>query len=229
MNKKHIENIERANTTLFEKKLHELASIGELDFSVNKLAQETYSELEPLSISDEELQLFYRTVKKASQEKALKDAIMHLSVNLAFGRLLQFLREKSGLAQIDIARLLHKDKSYVENLETCQINPLKIHIKDLVNILELYHINISQFIRAVKESTTLSSVKTGQIHVMARSTAKAGTKERGVNVSHALDSVLLAIAKKEGQNHQSKTDIDHNFIDELRKELTQRGSIDLLS
>jgi transcriptional regulator with XRE-family HTH domain len=226
MNKKHIEKLEKTEVSVFEKKLHDMASSGELDSFINKIADQIYNELIPTPLSEVELKSLYQTVKKASQKKALKYAKKYLTVNLVFGRLLQFLRKKSGLTQIDIARLLHKDRLYIENLENCQINPLKIPLCDLVDILELFRINLSEFVRAVKEYATLLSAKKSKVSAMARSSVKAGTKERGESLSHAIDSVLLAIAKKEGQNHH--TDVDSNLLEELKKELIKRGSNDLL-
>lgn len=226
MNKKHIEKLERTDVSVFEKILHDMALSGELDSSINKIADQTYNELIPTPLSEGELKSLYQTAKKASQKKALRDARKYLTVHLAFGRLLQFLRDKSGLAQIDIARLLRKDKTYVEKLEDCQIDPLKMPACDLVDILELFRINLSEFVRAVKEYVTLLSAKTSKVSGMARSSVKAGTKERGESLSHAIDSVLLEIAKKEGQNHHA--DVDSNFLEELKKELIKRGSNDLL-
>ena len=226
MNKKHIEKLEKTDVSVFEKKLHYMASSGELDSFINKIADRIYNELIPTPLSERELKSLYQTVKKASQKKVLRDARKYLTVNLAFGRLLQFLRDKSGLTQIDIARLLRKDKSYVENLENCQIDPLKMPVCDLVDILELFRINLSEFVRAIKEYATLLSTKTSKVSAMARSSIKVGTKRRGESLAHAIDSVLLAIAKKEGQNHH--TDVDSNLLEELKKELIKRGSNDLL-
>lgn len=228
MNWKHIEKIEKIEVSIFEKKLRDLASVGKLEASMDRLTEQICRELVPTTLSEEELKSLYQTAKKASQEKALRDARKYLTVNLAFGRLLQFLRDKSGLTQIDIARLLRKDKSYVENLENCRVDPLKMPIRDLADILELFRINLSEFVRAVKEIATLSSAKTGKVSAMARSSIKTGTKQRGESLAHAIDSVLLAIAKKEGQSNPDKTDIDDSSLDELRKELVKRGSNDLL-
>src|SRR3990172_6936305 len=157
MSRKCIEELERLDLSVFEKKLHDLVSSGELDSSMNMFADQIYNKLVPTTLSKKELQFLYENIKKASQVKALRDTRVYPTDNLAFGRLLQFLRNKSGLTQIDIARLLCKNKLYVENLENCQIDPLKMPVCDLVDILELFQINISKFIRVVKEFVTLSS------------------------------------------------------------------------
>lgn len=225
MDRKDIEKIE---VSIFEKKLQGLAHSGKLDASMNRLTEQTYGELVPAALSETELKSIYQTVKKASHEKALRDAKIYLTASLAFGRLLHFLRDKSGLTQIDIAKLLRRDKSYVERLENCKIDPLKMPISDLADIIELFRINISELVRAIKETATLSYAKTSNINAMARASIKAGTKQRGESISHAIDSVLLAIAKKEGANDRNKTDIDESFLNELRKELRNRGCSDLL-
>lgn len=225
MDRKDIEKIE---VSIFEKKLQGLAHSGKLEASMNRLTEQTYSELVPAALSETELKSIYQTVKKASHEKALVDAKIYLTASLAFGRLLHFLRDKSGLTQIDIARLLRRDKSYVESLENCKIDPLKMPISDLADIVELFRINVSELVRAVKETATLSYAKASNVNAMARASIKAGTKQRGESISHAIDSVLLAIAKKEGASDHNKTDIDDSFLNELRKELLKRGCSDLL-
>ena len=63
MNKKHIEKLEKTDVSVFEKKLHAMASSGEL-----------YNELIPTPLSERELKSLYQTVKKASQKKVLRDA-----------------------------------------------------------------------------------------------------------------------------------------------------------
>lgn len=228
MNKKYIEKLKKIDLTVFGKKLHDLAINGKLIPSMNDITYQEYNELIPTTISETELQSLYQGVKKASKVKRIRDAKTHLTTNLAFGRLLQFLRDKSGLTQIDIAKLLGKDKSYIENLESCRINPLKMPISDLVDILDLFQIRLSKFVLAAKESLILLSTKTNTESAMARSPIKAGTKEREESLSHAMDSVLLEIEKKKGQCRQNKAEIDNKFLEELRKELIKRGNNDLL-
>lgn len=221
-------DVERMDIQAIEDKLQDMAHRGLLEAAMNKLTEESYKELTPTALSEVELNSLYQTVKQASQVKALRDAKKYLTVSLAFGRLLQYLRDKSGLTQNDIAGLLRKDKSYIENLENCQVDPLKMPISDLADIIELFRINLSELMRAVKETATLSYAKTSKINAMARSPIKAGTQQRGDSVAHAIDSVLLAIAKKEGLSDQNRMKIDESFLAGLRKELLKRGHSDLL-
>ena len=69
---------------------------------------------------------------------------------------------------------------------------------DLVDIRTI-RINLSEFVRAIKEYATLISTKTSKVNAMARSSIKVGTKRRE-SLAHAIDSVLLAIARRKGES-----------------------------
>lgn len=223
MSREHIEKIKKLDLVEFEKALQDM------DFRGKEFAEVLYKEIKPVTLSNEELQCFYYTAKKASYEKALVDARKNLSsIKLPLGRLIQFLRDKSGLSQIDIAKVLKKEESYIENLENGQINPLKLPVTDIADIMELFKITLSEFLIAINKFIALSTLKPNKVNVMARSSTKVGTKERGDSLSHAMDAALLEIAKKNKQIDKIEVEIDKNYIENLKKTLRERGSANLL-
>ena len=218
MKKQQIENIKKVDPVVFEKKLQAMAMEGKFDFAFDDIGEE--------ALSPEEMKRFYKTARKASQENALIKAREGVTkVELPFGRHLQKIRNASGLSQLDVANLLKKNSPYVEKIENGHINPLNLSANDLADIMEVFRLSLTELKAAINEFLSFLAVKPPRVSAMARSSIKAGTKEKGDSVAHAVDATLQAIAKakKKNKEQEKKLEIDQNYLEDLQKLLKNRG------
>jgi transcriptional regulator with XRE-family HTH domain len=176
-----------------------------------------------------EFRRFYQTVKKASHENALTVARRKVvPKNDPFGRFLQLIRTKSELSKRDVAQLLNKDYSYIEKIENGQINPVNLPPPDVVDIMQLFKLTLSELVTGIKAFVSLSIVKKGKISGMARSSIKPGAEGKEDSLAHAMDAALQKIAEKNAQTQQDKTEIDPNYLEAVKEELEKRGEESLL-
>ena len=211
------------NLAAFERKLQSMAAAGELSPGGNEL-----NPTQTASLSDEDRLCFLDTVKRASHERALLEASKKIhKVELPFGRHLQTLRDKCGLTQSDIAKLLKKPHAYIEKIESGQVNPVSMLVTDLVDIMQIFRLTLSDIRTTVTASLLLSAKSTGNVSVMARSSLKTDSKERGDGLGHAMDAVLQTIAKKNAKPENTPT-IDPSFLKSIQAALKERGEKDLL-
>ncbi len=232
MKKQQIEKVKKLELVVFEKKLQSMAEEGEFDFVMDEsLEGISENEIKPATLFYEDFRRFYQTVEKASNENALIDACKKTPVTtLSFGRHLQLIRDQSGLSQPDIAKLLNKDPSYIENIENGRFNPLDLLVDDLADIMQLFRLTLAELKTTIKAFLTLSTQKTIRASAMARSSSKIGTKERGDGLSHAMDAALQAINKKTTkiQEQDDKIEINPKYLEDIQKVLKERGETELL-
>ena len=229
MKKQQIDKVKKLDLAIFEAKLQAMAEDGVFDSAMEESLDRLVRETEPAVLSDKELRQFYQTVRKTSHENAIMEARREVSAaDLPFGRYLQLIRDKSGLSKTDMARLLNKDRSYIEKIENGRINPLHLLAKDVVDIMQLFKLTLTELKTLIKAFLTVSSAKSGRISAMARSSIKPGTKDKGDKLAHAMDAALQAIAKKTARTEPDKTQIDPKYLESVQKEIKQRGAKDLL-
>ena len=211
------------NLVTFDRKLQGMASEGRLlpvDDELNT-SQEA-------SLTDGDRLCFLDTVKRASQERAILEVSKKFcKTELPFGRHLHTIRNKCGLNQSDIAKLLKKPPAYIEKVESGQVNPVTMLVGDLVDIMQLFRLTLSDLKTTVTASLLLSAKSTDNVSVMARSSLKIDTKERGDGLGHAMDAVLQAIAKKTAKPEDTPT-IDVSFLKSVQDTLKERGEQELL-
>lgn len=231
MKKQQIEKVRKLDLAVFEKKLQTMTEEGDFDSAMEESLERLVSETVPAALSERELQQLYQTVTKASHENALIEARKKITIaKLPFGRHLQRIRDKSGLSQEDIGRLLRKDPLYIERIENGQINPLKLLPNDLANIMQLFRLTLTELKTTIKAFLSLSAVKPDRISAMARSSIKAGTKEKGDSLAHAMDAALQAIAKKspKTQEQVDQIKIDPKYLEDIKRVLKERRDNGLL-
>lgn len=231
MKKQQVEKVRKLDLAIFEKKLRAMAKKGDFDFAMDEILDISMEETEPADLSDRDLRRFYQTARKAAHENVLIEARKKVSTaELPFGRHLQRIRDKSGLSQADIARLLNKDLSYIEKIENGQINPLKLLVNDLTDIMQLFRLTLTELKITIKAFLSLAAVKPGKVSAMARSSIKAGTKEKGDSVAHAVDAALQAIAKRSPKTREQEEQIkiDPKYLEDIKRVLKERGEEGLL-
>lgn len=231
MKKRQIDRVKKLDLAIFEAKLQTMAKEGAFDSAMEESLNRLVRETEPAMLSDNELQQFYQTVRKASHENAIIEARGKTpATELPFGRHLQLIRDKSGLSQADIARLLNKDISYIEKIENGQISPLKLLAGDLADIMQIFRLTLTELKTTIKAFLSLHSVKTGRIRAMARSSIRAGIKEKGDSLAHAMDATLQAIAKKKHKTVEKEDTIkiDPEYLGAIERVLKERGEEALL-
>ncbi len=232
MKKQQIEEVKKLSLAIFEKKLQSMAEEGEFNSSMGESLKEIpEDETEPAILLDDDLRKFYQTVERASHEKAIIDASKKTPVaTLSFGRHLQLIRDKSGLSQSDIGKLLNKDSAYIEKIENGWINPLHLLANDLADIMQLFRLTLAELKMTIKTFLILSDRKKIRMSTMARSSSRVGTKERGDSLSHAMDAALQAINKKTPkiQEKDDKTEINPKYLEDIKKVLEERGEKELL-
>lgn len=219
MSKNNSENKEKKKD-IFEEKLKEMARDGDLGFALE--------DIKPTTLTINEAHSFYNTVKKASLENKFRIARKALpEERLSFGRHLQWIRKKSRISKEDVAKVLRKDIDFINRLESGRINPLKILEDELIEIMQLFRIGISEFIQTIKAHYQISEVRTGKKYAMARSAFYLASEKKSEALSHAFDAVMQKIGEKEN-DIQDTLEIDEKYIEEIREELRRRGELELL-
>lgn len=222
MKKQQIDKIKKMNLATIDRKLQSMANEYGLCPDGDEL------NTTQASLSDEDRLCFLETVKRASHERALLEASKKVrKAELPFGRHLHTLRDKCGLTQSDIAKLLKKTPAYIEKIENGQVNPVSMLVADLADIMQLFRLTLSEFKSTATASLLLSENSAGNLSVMARSSLKPDTKERGDGIGHAMDAVLQAIAKKTVKPEDTPT-IDASFLKSVHDTLKERDEQELL-
>lgn len=223
MKKQQIDKIKDLDLATFEQKLQSMAGDG-----VPPIGLDNLNDIKPVALTDEDRRRYLGTVRRASHERILLEACKKFrKAELPFGRHLQTIRDKSGLTQADIARLLNKPSAYIDKIENGQVNPVTMLATEIAEIMQLFRLTLSDLKTTVSAFLLLSSRQTSHTHVMARSSIQTGTKERGEGLGHARDAVLQAIAKKKAKTKETPA-IDDSFLVSVQNALKERGEQDLL-
>lgn len=229
MKKRQIDKVKKLDLALFDAKLRAMAENGTFDDAMEESLDRLVQETEPEELTANELKQFYQTVKKASVERAIMEARSKTPVtDLPLGRFLQLVRDRSGLSHVQVARVLNKDASFIERIENGQTDPLSLMADEVVDIMQLFHLTLTEMMCSIKAFLSLAGVKRCKISGMARSSVKADAVDKGERLAHAMDAALHAITKKKTRGRPDSVKIDPGFMEAIKKELKQRKAEDLL-
>lgn len=231
MKKQQINGIKGLGLSAFEVKLRAMAKKGELDLNPAMTEQfdKLYLENGPDLLTDSEIKQLYRTVSKASHESAIIKSKETVTVEgLPFGRFLQLIRDKSGLAKSDIAKLLNKDNPYIEKIENGQLSPLELGANNVADIMQLFRLTMTELITTIRAFLSLTETRRTKASALGRSSIEDGSEERGDALAFAMDAAFLAIKKEQGKKQPDKTKIDQKYIEAVKKILKDRGETNLL-
>lgn len=229
MKKRKIEQVKKLDLVLFDAKLRAMAENGAFEDAMEESFDRLVRKIEPEELTANELKQFYQTVKKASVERAIMEARNKTSLtDLPLGRFLQLVRDRGGLSHVHVAVALNKDASFVERIENGQIDPLSLMADEVVDIMQLFHLTLTEMMCSIKAFLSLANVKRCKISGMARSSVKADAVDKGERLAHAMDAVLHAIAKKKTQGRPDTVKIDPGFMEAIKQELKKRKAEDLL-
>ena len=227
MNKRQTDKVKKINLAVFDAKLRAMGEAGAFDGTMEDSLYRLFEQTEPVELSPDEKSRFYHTVTKASAENAIKEARRKTPVSrLPFGRFLQLVRDRSGLSPAQLAMALNKETSFVERLENGQIDPLQMIAGEIADIMQLFHMTITETIVTLKAFLLTNSVKHQRISGMARSSVKSADK--GAQLAHAMDALQAAIGKKKGHGQPDADKIDPAYIENIRQELENRNAKELL-
>lgn len=229
MKKKQIDKVKNLDLSIFDAKLRDMAEKGIFDDNIEESLDRLVRDTEPTELTNSELKKFYQTLRKASHQNAIIEARRVTPITtLPFGRYLQLIRDKCDLTKTDIAKLLNKDSTYIDRIESGQTNPLYLLSKDVADIMQLFRITVSELKTTIKELLSLSNVKKGKTRAMARSSIKSEERGKGDSLEFAMDAALQAIAKKKDKAYDSNIKIDSDYIEAVKKVLKERGEEILL-
>lgn len=229
MKKNQIDKIKNLDLATFDAKLRAMAEKGTFDDAMDESFDRLLRETEPTKLSVSELGQFYNTVKKASVESSIMEARKKTPAKvLPFGRYLQLIRDNCDLTKADIAKALNKDRTYIDKIENGQTNPLHLLTEDVVDIMQLFRISISELKMIIKAFLSFTAVNKGKASAMARSSIKAGVKGREDSLGLAMDAALQEIAKKKDKTRQDNIKIDPDYIEPVKKILEEREEQSLL-
>lgn len=226
MEKRSIDKIINLDESVFEKKLNTMAKMDDL---TENCINQIFDKIQPIEISTQERNQFYKTVKKASDRKVLLEARKNTpSSDLPFGRYLQRIRDNSGLSEIDISNFLNKDSSYIEGIENGRVNPLDLAANEIADIMQLFRLTFSELKTAITAFLDFIPAKKGRITAMARSSGKIACDKKGTKFEFARDAALQAILKKKSPASPRKAEIDPDYLEAIKDILEQRNEKNLL-
>lgn len=218
-----------------EKLLNDLVArgikLGQIDLELNDTNVDSLLEQAHEEVSDE---LKVR-VKAKLRTKIVESAIASARASIAwkglpFGRYLEQVRNRAGLTRPVVAEWLGQTDEYLQRIERGDANPTQLPTRDVVHIIELFHIRLS----AVSEML-LATVHAAQSKQTYRAAARShgGLRHdvRSEDVERALDAFTRKIRKRvvsESVATEPPTEIK-GYLVKLENELKKRGRVDLLS
>ena len=219
-----------------EKFLNDLLSrgikLGHIDLELNDTIVDSL-----LETSDEVSVEAKARVKSRLKAKIVEVAIASARPSIAwkglpFGRYLEQVRNRAGLTRIAVAEWLGQTDEYLLRVERGDASPTELPTKDVVHIIELFHIRL----RAVSEML-LATVHAAQSKQTYRAAARShgGLRHdvRSEDVERALDAFTRKIRKRaestnEANINQASSEV-RGYLVKLETELRKRGRVDLLS
>lgn len=209
----------------FEAHLKVLAESGEIPYPVSEREIEDLNrECAGLTLPPEVEEKYLNSLKKAYEDLAIEKVRKKLYGDVkVFGRHIQYIRKEANLSPARIAERLGKDKKFVENLESGQLNPLQVATGTIADIMEIFNMNLKELVLAVKKFFQLPPMaETASLH--ARADRKIGEKEMLEDISMAMDDLLSVSSNKK----QKEVSVPEEFLADIKAELQQRGRIDLI-
>jgi len=229
MKKQQTDNLENLDLTTFDAKLRAMAENGAFDEAMDESLDKLLRKTEPTELLASELNQFHQAVKKASVENLIMEACRTTPVMvLPFGRYLQLIRNRCDLTKTDIAKALNKNRTYIDKIESGQTNPLHLMAKDVVDIMQLFRLTLTDLKITIESFLSLADLKRSKANAMARSSIKPGGKGKGDSLGLAMDAALQAIVTKKGKPCHGNIKIDPDYIGAIKKALKERRDESLL-
>lgn len=172
-----------------------------------------------------------RTIAKLRvrrQDAALARAkqLVRDTQSLPFGRFIETVREKAGIARVQIAERLKKDEQYVSRVERGDVGPASMAAPDMADIVELFRIRFDLVTRMVAASVRISELK-HSYRASARSHGGLRHDARTEDVERAIDAFARKMQNKAAANPKDSPEVAA-CLASLRAELKRRGRRDLL-
>lgn len=207
----------------FEAHLKVLAKSGEIIYPVSEkeieeLSMECVGLTLPPEVEEKYLDSMKRAYEDLSIEKVKKKLYGEVKV---FGRHIQYIRKEANLSVARIAVRLGKDKEFVEKLESGQLSPFRLAKSTIVDIMEIFNIDLKELVLAVKRFLQIPPMAET---AHARADRKIGDKEMLEDISMAMDDLLSVSYKKD----QKEVSLPEEFLAGIKAELQHRGRMDLI-
>lgn len=229
MKKQQTDKIKNLDLITFDAKLRAMAENGAFDEAMDESLDKLLRKTEPTELLASELNQFHRVVKKASVENLIMKARRTIPVMvLPLGRYLQLIRDRCDLTKTDIAQTLNKNRTYIDKIESGQTNPLHLIAKDVVDIMQLFRLTLTDLKIGIESFLSIAELKRSKANAMARSSIKPGEKGKGDSLGLAMDAALQTIATKKGKICHGNIKIDPDYIGAIKKALKERGEESLL-
>jgi transcriptional regulator with XRE-family HTH domain len=229
MKEQQFNKIKRLDLEAVDAKLREIAENGSFDEAVDESLVKHLRETEPSEISASEFNQFLKTVKKASVENMILKVRTEIPYKkLPLGRFIQLIRDRCDLTKTDIAKVLDKDLTYIDKIESGQTSPLHLEARDIADIMQLFRITVTELKNCIESFLSILDSKRYKANAMARSSIKAGEKGKDESLGLAMDAALQAIADKKGKSSHVPPVVSPDYISTIMEILIERGEKGLL-
>jgi transcriptional regulator with XRE-family HTH domain len=215
-----------------EKKLNKLLSKGinrgEIALELNDRFVDSLMAHPPGQVADAVVGRTIAKLRVRRQDAALARAkqLVRDTQSLPFGRFIETVREKAGIARVQIAERLKKDEQYVSRVERGDVGPASMAANDMADIVELFRIRFDLVTRMVAASVRISELK-HTYRASARSHGGLRHDVRTEDVERALDAFARKMQNKAAANPKGSPEVAACLAG-LRAELERRGRRDLL-
>lgn len=229
MKKPRTDDTKGPDLNSFDSKMIAMAKKGDFDNAINETLDRLFNEIESAPLSQSELIKFQNTVQNASVKRLILESRKTMPVkSIPFGRFLQLVRDRCEISKIDIARTLGKEPTFIEKIENGQTNPLDLIAEDVVDIMQLFRMTLTELKNSIAASLSVSDSKKIKISAIARSTLKSGDKGQEDKLGLAMDAALQAIIAKRGKSFNSEMVINPDYIETIKRILKNREESALL-
>lgn len=201
-----------------------LAQRGDVDFPINEQTMEYFRALgDKKEFPPEVTERFLETARRALLERRLATAVHNIPrAFYTFGHLIREIRTRTEVAIQEIAQVLKKNPSYVEDVESGKIDPLTLEPSAISEIIILYSLPFGIVEKAIRVDATQRAVGSSFGSGLGRVPRSASKEKMAKEI--AQEDLTYYLAKKEGQ----EAHVPREFLEGIQTELRNKGREDLL-
>jgi transcriptional regulator with XRE-family HTH domain len=201
-----------------------LARRGELESDIDDETMEYYRALgEKTEIPPEVTERFLRTARRAVLERCLAAVARNMpKAFYTFGHLLREIRGAAEVGVNEIADVLGKDTSYVNEIESGEVNPLNIDPVVISEMAILYTLPFSVIEKSIRVDATQRAVGESVGSGLPRVAKGSTNKRTAVETAH--EDLAYYLSKD-----TEKVQVPSGFLEAIQVELRKKGRGDLLT
>ncbi len=196
-----------------------LARRGELDSEIN---DETIEYYRALGEKTEVTERFLWTARRAMLERRLAAATRDVpKAFYTFGHLLREIRCAAEVSIAEIGDVLGRHASYINDIESGDINPLRLEPLLMSEIAILYSLPLSVVERSIRVDATQRA--SGETVGSGLPRIPKGGPHKRTAIEAAHEDLTYHLAR----NREAEQTLPTSFLEDIRAELKKRGREDL--